>query len=414
MRNRARGHSRNGVTRTALAIAGLLVFGVPLAGQAQIAVYHSEHDDGFDDGPASVRGHTLVHAYFKYNDGATAPGPGEECSAGAAASDEVCQWAIRLKTTGNLKIVDVAWGGGTVEDDTPSTPADERDGTGGVAVLGQFGAAKLATIAVSGTEGELRLYTPDSLEAPGAFGFVDKEGDIQTVDVGGVLLAAAPAMGWHSISSANGQSCGALANGEIQCWGSVTGTPPIVAAREVATGDAFGCALEYDGLISCWGSAPPIPIAEYLMLAAGPADICALTPSLNIECYGPSGLVAPTGSFQQVSRGDGFACGLLRDGRAKCWGSGFGTPGIDFYRSIAGGTSHVCALLADNLVECWGATSAGYSSGFPTAGELLLHVRRPIGQRVGGVLGGHPAQWDTDGTVFVHLRSAGLRVRHPD
>jgi len=91
MRNRARGHSRDGVTRTVLVLAGLLVFGAPLVGQAQIAVYHSEHDDGFDDGPASVRGHTLVHAYFKYDGGATAPSPVEECSARTAASDEVCQ-----------------------------------------------------------------------------------------------------------------------------------------------------------------------------------------------------------------------------------------------------------------------------------------------------------------------------------
>jgi len=347
-------------------VAGLLLFGVPLAGQAQISVYHSEHADGFDDGPAIVHGHTLVHAFFKYNGGVVSPNPAEECSTGTASSDEICQWAVRLKTTGNLKIVDVAWGGGTVEDDTDSTPATERDGTGGIAVLGEFGAAKLATIAVSGTVGELRLYTPDSGEAPGAFGFVDKEGVIQTVDVGGVLLAEAPVMGWQSISSADGQSCGALENGEVKCWGTAPGVPPAWAAREVAVGDAFGCALDYGGQISCWDSYPPIPFDTYLMLAAGPADICAVTPSLDIECYGPSGLVATKGSYQQVSRGAGFACGLLLDGRANCWGSGFGTPGTDFYRSIAGGFDHVCGLLADNLVECWGATSAGYASGFPT------------------------------------------------
>ncbi len=366
MFDRVMGHRRNWATRTVIAIAGLLVFGVPLAGQAQIAVFHSEHDDGFDDGPVSVRGHTLVHAYFKYNGGATAPNPDEECSAGTPASDEICQWAVRLKTTGNLKIVDVAWGDGSVEDDTDSAPAVERDGTGGVADFGELGAAKLATIAVSGTQGELRLFTPDSGEAPGDFGFVDKEGDIQTVDVGGVLLAAAPVMGWRSISSADGGSCGALANGDIQCWGWAPGALPTVAVRDVVVGDAFGCALDYSGLISCWDSSPPIPVEKYLMLAAGPLDICALTPSLTIECYGPSALVAPGSSFQQVSRGDGFACGLMLDGRASCWGSGFGTTGTNFYRGIAGGFDHVCTLLSDNLVECWGASSTGYSSGFPT------------------------------------------------
>ncbi len=347
-------------------VTGLLLFGVPLASQAQISVYHSEHADGLDDGPAIVRGLTLVHAYFKYNGGVIAPNPGEECSTGTPSSHELCQWAVRLKATGSLKIVDVAWGGGTVEDGTDSAPATERDGTGGVAVLGQFGATKLATIAVSGV-GELRLYTPDSGEAPGAFGFVDKEGDIQTVDVGGVLLAEAPVMGWHSISSAAGGSCGALQNGEIKCWGTAPGVPPSWAAREVAVGDAFGCALDYGGQIACWGSPPSgILLDTYLTLAAGPADICAVTPSLGIECFGTSGLVAPEGSYQQVSRGSGFACGRQLDGRANCFGSGFGTPGTDFYRSIAGGYDHVCGLLADRTVECWGATSAGYLSGFPT------------------------------------------------
>jgi len=354
----------------AAAVCCVLSWALAGSGLAQVAVYHSVHDDGFDDGPASVRGHTVIHAYFKYNGAATAPNPAEECSAGTASSDEVCQWAVRLKTTGNLRIVDVAWGGGTVEDDTPSTPADERDGTGGVAVLGQFGAAKIATIAVIGTEGDLRLYTPDFPAAPGEFGFVDKEGDIQKVDVGGVLLAAAPVMGWRALSSANGQACGALANGEIQCWGAVSGIPSDIVAREVAVGDDYGCALDFSDGISCWGGiVPAIPTVdkEYLRLAAGPVDICALTPSLDIECYGSSGLVPPVGSYQGVSRGDGFACGLLLDGRVNCFGTGFGTPGIDFYLDFAGGTGHVCALKADNLVECWG-DGTGYS-GLPASTE---------------------------------------------
>ena len=116
----------------------------------------------------------------------------------------------------------------------------------------------------------------------------------------------------------------------------------------MATGAGFGCALDYADMISCWGSAPLLPGTEYLRLAAGPADICALTPSLDIECYGPSfspGDV-PAGSHQQVSRGDGFACGLLLDGQAVCWGTGFGTAGTATYRDLAGGGDHVCSLLS--------------------------------------------------------------------
>ena len=50
-------------------------------------------------------------------------------------------------------------------------------------------------------------------------------------------------MGWRDISAANGQACGALANGELECWGSVSGTLPGEAFRQVVTGDAFACAL---------------------------------------------------------------------------------------------------------------------------------------------------------------------------
>jgi len=388
MRTREESPRRATSLGAAVAAAGLLVAPTlllaiaPRAAQAQLLVYHSARDDGFASDPAQVFGVTIVHAYFNYNGGLVAPAPGGECDPGAPGSDEICQWAVRLTTSGNLRIVDVAWGGGTLEDDEPTVPATERDGTGGNAVAGELGRTKLATIAVTGTEGELKLFTPSPTppipppdpDPPGEFGFVDKEGNVQKVAGTGILLAEAPAMRWQSISSAGPQACGALANGEIQCWGTVTGTPPTGSAyRQVATGDAFGCALDFDDLLSCWGSAPtpdPGQSTEFLRIAAGPSQVCGLTPFLEVECWPDATILNPPqgiGPFQLVSRGSGYACGLLLDGSARCWDT---PPGSVVARAgpfldLAGGGTHVCGLLVDGLVDCWGSVS-GFSLNFPT------------------------------------------------
>jgi hypothetical protein len=137
----------------ALLVLALLAFAPGSAGAA-LSVYQSTRDNGIDSGPARIHGHTLVHVYF--NNGSTpAALASNRCT--PLGGDEICQWAVRFETTGNLKIVDVAWGAGIIEDDLPSMAATQLDGTGGDAVNGNLGATKLATVAVSGTEGELRL-----------------------------------------------------------------------------------------------------------------------------------------------------------------------------------------------------------------------------------------------------------------
>ena len=101
----------------ALALAAVIV---PVASWAQLEVYHSARDDGFDSGPAQVHGLTLVHVYAKLNGGVIGPNPGESCKPGTPASDEICQWAVRLTAQGGLVIADVAWGD-AVEDDGPTS-----------------------------------------------------------------------------------------------------------------------------------------------------------------------------------------------------------------------------------------------------------------------------------------------------
>ncbi|MBW2383275.1 MAG: thrombospondin type 3 repeat-containing protein [Deltaproteobacteria bacterium] len=362
--------SQGSTVRAAIAAAGLLIALTPGVSRAQLDVYHSTKDDGFQSAPAVVRGTTIVHAYFTHNGATTAPLSGEECAPGTTASDEICRWAVRLTTTDNLRIVDIAWGSGVIEDDDPIAPATELDGTGGNGSTGEFGRVKLATIAVVGTGGELRLFTPQPPTTVGAFGFVDKEGNVAQVAATGVVLAVAPSMGWQDISAASTQACGTLRNGEIQCWGATSGTPPAGAFRQVAASDSVACGLDFDNSIFCWGAPVSPPSSRYLQLAPGPTEFCGLTEELEIECFGGSLADAPSGPYQQVSRGSGYACALSPAGLPTCWGSDPGTPGAGPYKQIAGGTGHVCALrLVDGVVECWGATS-GYLTDFPTGVEF--------------------------------------------
>jgi hypothetical protein len=357
-------------------LAALASVSIAPASSAALSVYHSEYDDGVQTGSgvATVRGRTVVEVYFHRNGGATAPAGGQECAdTPGVPSDEICQWAVRLATTGDLVIVDVAWGTATFEDDEPTDPATQRDGTGGDARNGQLGPSKLASVAVTGTYGELRLFTPAASppDTPGSFGFVDEDGGILPVDGAGELLAAAPELPWRSVSSNTNRSCGALGNGEIRCWGSGGGgtLPTGTAFRQVVTGGDFGCALDFDDAISCWsGSTPPsLTGTHYLQLAAGSGHVCALTPELMLECAGslivipdddedPNYDPAAAGPFKLVSRGGGFACGLELDGFVTCFGGSAPTVpgGVGPFVELAGGSTHVCGLLADGIADCWG------------------------------------------------------------
>jgi hypothetical protein len=389
-------------------IAAALMVGTPGPAGA-LEVYASDRDDGFSSSATSVGGRAIVHVYFKQ--GETEPANGSECTAGGG--DEICQWAVQLATTGNLVIADVAWGDDTLEDDEPTDLATERHGTGGDARYGEVGASKIATVALVGPEGELRLFTPAPPGPPGKFGFVDKSGAILTVDGGGVLLARAPSMPWSEISSAGVQSCGALGNGEIRCWGTVTGTPPTGEAfHQVVAGSDFGCALAYDGQASCWGNAlTPDPAGDdFTQLVAGPDHACGLTPGLDVECFGGTLITdAPvgTGPYQMVSRGSDFACGLQLDGSAVCWGAGVPgaiEPPTDAgpFIDLAGGSGHVCGLQP-----------AGSGGVRRDLGRRHLYLRHSRGHSSGGLLGIGSGR-DSHQRARGALDGSRLRLRDPD
>src|SRR5262245_6753815 len=290
---------------TALALAALALT-APVGARAALSVYQSTRNNGLDSGPAQLHGQALVHVYF--NNGQNAPIPASNACT-ALGADEICQWAVRFETTGDLKIIDVAWGTGIIEDDPPIAPATVLDGTGGNAVSGNLGPTKIATVALVGTTGELRLKTPTN------FGFVDKSGVALTVGGAGVLIARGAGMPWTSVSANENHVCGVLGNGELRCFGApFTGSPPIPSsatpARQVAVGHDFACALDYQNNISCWGSIGTPTSSQYLVLAAGSNHMCGLRPDLGVECWGGSiGNPPPPGRpFQTVTRGYGHAC----------------------------------------------------------------------------------------------------------
>ena len=350
------------MVRWAAALVAVAITAPGIA-QAALSVYQSTRNNGLDSGAAQLHGQTLVHVYF--NNGQNAPSPASNACT-ASGADEICQWAVRFETTGDLKIIDVAWGTGIIEDDPPIAPATVLDGTGGNAVNGNVGATKIATVALVGTTGELRLKTP------AGFGFVDRNGVALTVGGAGVLIAQGAGMPWASVSANQNHVCGLLGDGELRCFGAAfTGSPPIPSAatpaRQVAVGHDFACALDFSNNISCWGSIGAPTSSQYLVLAAGASHMCGLRPDLSVECWGGSigNPPAPGRPFQTVTRGYGHACALAFDGSVTCWGDnsdGQAAPPPDLFNDLAGGGSHTCGILSDGTIECWGDDGFGQSS----------------------------------------------------
>jgi hypothetical protein len=146
---------KNALSTSVAAI--LLVIGMLAASEAQavLSVYQSTNDNGLDSGPAQIHGHSLVHVYF--NNGSSPPTPAANACTSSGA-DEICQWAVRFETTGDLKIIDVAWGG-IIEDDPPTRPRRSSTARAATPARGRREQAG-DRLGLSGTTGEPGPYTP--------------------------------------------------------------------------------------------------------------------------------------------------------------------------------------------------------------------------------------------------------------
>jgi alpha-tubulin suppressor-like RCC1 family protein len=197
--------------------------------------------------------------------------------------------------------------------------------------------------------------------------------------------------------SAYKNTCAALENGEIRCWGPNSGSlgndvldpadyPRTVQgftdAVQVSVGELRTCALHQGGLVSCWGS------NSEGALGISSDAISSTTP-----------LTLPLNNISQVEMGNLFSCALSQDGLVSCWGYGYAgqlgvgsklattqpvqVQALENVIQIAAGRDHACALTQDSRVLCWGEGNSGqigYGSSIDRVlpGPVYLGENRPV------------------------------------
>ncbi|MGE0550750.1 MAG: Ig-like domain-containing protein [Kofleriaceae bacterium] len=186
-----------------------------------------------------------------------------------------------------------------------------------------------------------------------------------------------------SVSVGSSHTCGLVADGRPECWGTnttgqlgnastTTSLVPVNVAdlytREsgvaIASGYMYSCARMSTGEAKCWG------YGEYGQLGD---ENETTTPY-------PLGKVIDTASVMDyitdVSAGRYHACAVRADGNVWCWGQGtegqlgnnlfnnspnaVEVQGISTYAiQVASGSNHACALLVGGTVMCWGLNQYG-------------------------------------------------------
>jgi len=261
--------------------------------------------------------------------------------------------------------------------------------------------------------------TPDA--GPGADAGAEAGSDAAPSPEAGSDAASEP--GCEALLSVNtvgiwpGNSCAALKDGSVRCWGDTAVTVPDLFGAVSFTGGAqHACALFADGSVRCWGfngrgelgdgtntsrSTPELVVglSDAVSLSAGFAHTCAVLGDGSVRCWGfnaafqlgdgtttnqntptavsgLSGAISVSASSSSGGTFGGFhTCALINDGSAQCWGqNGSGqlgdgrtvprsTPvavlGLSGAVAIAAGGNHTCALLADGSARCWGANFSG-------------------------------------------------------
>lgn len=181
--------------------------------------------------------------------------------------------------------------------------------------------------------------------------------------------AVANAASVTAVSGDDYDTCGVLASGQVECWGSQllgstlekSSTPvlvPGIGNATAATGsEDHRCALLSSGGVDCWGAedfgelgngitaleeaSNPVAVSglgNAVAVSAGLDNTCALTTSGTVECWGannwdqlgsstPSESATPlvvggVSGAVAISVGQYDACAVLAGGAAKCWGSG--------------------------------------------------------------------------------------------
>jgi hypothetical protein len=168
-------------------------------------------------------------------------------------------------------------------------------------------------------------------------------------------------------------------NGTLACWGnneSGQATPPSGAEFvKVAAGAKNSCAVRVDGSVTCWGYASEVidinepPPGAFVDVSVGGYHACGVRPDATLACWGAnnnSQSDAPPGEFARVSTTEWASCAVDLLGRPTCWGWQFNgdepedrAPWNTTFTALSG----QCGLRSDGRVLCWadlvGAPSQG-------------------------------------------------------
>ena len=271
--------------------------------------------------------------------------------------------------------------------------------------------SKLATVALRGTYGELRLFTPATPDDAGRLRLRRRRWRRARASRPAACCSrpAPRCPGATSRPRATAAAASSATARSSAGASAAAATPPAALAfREVVVGDGFGCALAFDGTLECWGRGTPAlgpaGAAVPAPRASGPTTSAGSTTYLGIVCAGLRGRPTPTVPIALISRGVDYACALAMDGDVDCFGSGLSDadrrgpvhrsrrrrrarlrsarrrhpgllgrrmrrasrrrrPGV-LFEEISAADTYTCGVRIDTkAIECWGVDPPGIPSG---------------------------------------------------
>ena len=176
-----------------------------------------------------------------------------------------------------------------------------------------------------------------------------------------------------SVRNAEGQVLCALTDDiqsdarSLRCWGAGFATGLSHPGFHVGTYTALSlgldqlCALQPNGLPRCFpdGVTPAPPAVALSAIASSVGQTCGVASSDgHLVCWGNQALTPPSGSFVDVTLGNGFGCARESSGAVTCWGSSayyahVPPSGVRFL-SIGATDTYVCGIDEDQRLRCWG------------------------------------------------------------
>lgn len=193
---------------------------------------------------------------------------------------------------------------------------------------------------------------------------------------------APPARGAVAIASGHANSCAAMADGTVRCWGygNVSGARPEPAlgvddAIDLGAGGRDACALNIDGVVTCSDGAggSSTGLRGAVEIDGGATRVCGRFADGLVACAdwgGPPAIVHGVTDVSAVAVGEDHVCVVDEPRLVRCWGGnvfgqlGDGTtrastramlvPDLRAVADITAGGEHTCALHVDGRVSCWG------------------------------------------------------------